>query len=82
MKNNIYTYISLAVVSLMLVVASAFLITAADAPIREAGGYLPLIFGAVFTWATAKALLMERRREQDRNKTVSVDFTRKVRSAA
>ena len=82
MKNNIYTYISLAVVSLMLVVASAFLMTAADAPIREAGGYLPLIFGAVFTWSTAKALLMERRREQDRNKTVSVDFTRKVRSAA
>ena len=82
MKNNIYTYISLAVVSLMLVVASTFLMTAADAPIREAGGYLPLIFGAVFTWAAAKALLMERRREQDRNKTVSVDFTRKVRSAA
>ena len=82
MKNNIYTYISLAVVSLMLVVASAFLMTAADAPIREAGGYLPLIFGAVFTWAAAKALLMERRREQVRNKTVSVDFTRKVRSAA
>ena len=82
MKNNIYTYLSLAVVSLMLVVASAFLMTAADAPIREAGGYLPLIFGAVFTWAAAKALLMERRREQDRNKTVSVDFTRKVRSAA
>ena len=82
MKNNIYTYISLAVVSLMLVVASAFLMTAAAAPIRAAGGYLPLIFGAVFTWAAAKALLMERRREQDRNKTVSVDFTRKVRSAA
>ena len=53
MKNNIYTYISLAVVSLMLVVASAFLMTAADAPIRAAGGYLPLIFGAVFTWAAA-----------------------------
>ena len=57
-------------------------VTYADAPIRAAGGYLPLIFGAVFTWAAAKALLMERRREQDRNKTVSVDFTRKVRSAA
>ena len=63
-------------------VAAPGLMTAADAPIRAAGGYLPLIFGAVFTWATAKALLMERRREQDRNKTVSVDFTRKVRSAA
>ena len=82
MKNNIYTYISLAVVSLMLVVASAFLMTAADAPIRAAGGYLPLIFGAAFTWATAKVLLMERRREQDRNKTLRVDFSRKAHSAA
>ena len=82
MKNNIYTYISLAVVSLMLVVASAFLMTAADAPIRAAGGYLPLIFGAVFTWAAAKVLLMERRREQDRNKTLRVDFSRKAHSAA
>ena len=82
MKNNIYTYISLAVVSLMLVVASAFLMTAADAPIREAGGYLPLIFGAVFTWAAAKALLMERCREQDRNNTLRVDFSRKAHSAA
>ena len=66
----------------MLVVASAFLMTAADAPIRAAGGYLPLIFGAVFTWAAAKALLMERRREQDRNKTLRVDFSRKAHSAA
>lgn len=82
MKNNIYNYISLAVVSLMLVVASAFLMTAADAPIREAGGYLPLIFGAVFTWASAKALLLERRREQDRNKKIPVDFSRKAHSAA
>ena len=66
----------------MLVVASAFLMTAADAPIREAGGYLHLIFGAAFTWAAAKALLMERRREQDRNKTLRVDFSRKAHSAA
>ena len=80
--KNIYTYISISIISLVLAAACSFLMTAADAPIREAGGYLPLIFGAVFTWATAKALLMERRREQDRNKTVSVDFTRKVRSAA
>ena len=82
MKNNIYTYISLAVVSLMLVVASAFLMTAADAPIRAAGGYLPLIVAAAFTWATAKVLLMERLREQDRNKTLRVDFSRKAHSAA
>lgn len=47
--KNINTYIMISVVSLMLVVATAFLMTAADAPIREAGGYLPLLLGAVFT---------------------------------
>ena len=41
-----------------------------------------LIFGDSFTWAAAKALLMERRREQDRNKTLRVDFSRKAHSAA
>lgn len=55
--KNINTYIMISIVSLMLVVATAFLMTAADAPIREAGGYLPLLFGAVFTWSTAKANL-------------------------
>ena len=61
--KNIRAYLTTAVVSLMLVVATAFLMTAADAPIRAAGGYLPLLFGAVFTWSTAKANLMERERE-------------------
>ena len=46
---------------------AAFLMTAADAPIREAGGYLPMLLGAVFTWSTAKANLMERDREVRRN---------------
>ena len=41
--------------------------TAADAPIRAAGGYLPLLFGAVFTWSTAKANLMEREHEVRNN---------------
>ena len=35
--KNINTYIVTAIVSLMLVVATAFLMTAADAQIREAG---------------------------------------------
>ena len=61
--KNISTYIMISIVSLVLVVATAFLMTAADAPIREAGSYLPLLFGAVFTWSTAKANLMERERE-------------------
>ena len=45
--KNIYTYMSVAVVNLVMMVASAFLLTAADAPIREAGGYITLIFGAI-----------------------------------
>ena len=49
--KNIYTYISVAAVTLIMMVASAFLLTAADAPVREAG------------WAVAKALLAERERE-------------------
>ena len=61
--KNISTYVMISILSLVLVVATAFLMTAADAPIREAGGYLPLIFGAVFSWSTAKANLMERERE-------------------
>jgi len=61
--KNISTYVMISIVSLVLVVATAFLMTAADAPIREAGEYLPLLFGAVFTWSTGKANLMERDRE-------------------
>ena len=80
--KNINTYIVTAIVSLMLVVATAFLMTAADAPIREAGMYLPVVFGAITGWSASKALLMERRREQDRNKTLRVDFSRKAHSAA
>ena len=64
--KNIYTYISVAVVTLVMMVASAFLMTAADAPVREAGGYVTLIFGAIAAWATAKALLAERDNEERR----------------
>ena len=46
--KNISTYVMISIVSLVLVVATAFLMTAADAPVREAGGYFPLLFGAVF----------------------------------
>lgn len=61
--KNIYTYISVAAVTLMMTVASAFLLTAADAPVREAGGYVTLFFGALTAWAVAKALLAEWERE-------------------
>ena len=65
--KNISTYVFISIVSFIMVVATAFLMTAGDAPIREAGGYLPLIFGGVFTWSTAKAGLMERTREEKSN---------------
>ena len=70
--KNIAAYIIISIVSLVMVVATAFLMTAADAPIREAGGYLPLLLGAVFTWSTAKANLMERDREVRSNAAFTV----------
>lgn len=57
--KNINNYILTAIVSLVLVVATSFLMTAADEPIRQAGMYLPMIFGAVGTWAAGKAGLLE-----------------------
>lgn len=57
--KNINTYILTAIVSLIMVVATAFLMTAADEPVRQAGYYLPMIFGAIGTWAASKAGLLE-----------------------
>lgn len=57
--KNINTYILTAIVSLVLVAATSFLMTAADAPIREAGMYLPIVFGAVAVWAAGKAGVLE-----------------------
>ncbi len=57
--KNINNYILTAIVALVLVVATSFLMTAADEPIRQAGMYLPMIFGAVGTWAAGKAGLLE-----------------------
>lgn len=65
--KNINTYILTAIVSLVLVVASAFLMTAADEPVREAGMILPLVFGAVATWAAGKAGILEINFEERRN---------------
>ncbi len=62
--KNIQIYIAVAVVSLMFMVASAFLLTAADEEIRQASGYVTLIFGAISTWFTAKAMLAEEKREE------------------
>ena len=52
--KNINAYILTAIVSLVMVVATAFLMTAADEPVRQA-----MIFGAIGTWAASKAGLLE-----------------------
>ena len=57
--KNIGTYVFITIVSLVMVVATAFLMTAADEPIRQAGYYLPVVFGAVAAWAAGKAGLLE-----------------------
>ena len=57
--KNINNYIPSGIVSLVLVVATSFLMTAADEPIRQAGYYLPVVFGAVGTGAAGKAGLLK-----------------------
>ena len=51
--KNIGIYVFITIVSLVMVVA------AADEPIRQAGMYLPLIFGALATWSASRAGLLE-----------------------
>ena len=58
--KNISIHISVAIVSLVLVVASAFLMTAADAEIRVLANYLTLGWAIVFTVSATRALLLER----------------------
>ncbi len=57
--KNFNNYVLTAIVSLILVVATSFLMTAADEPIRQAGFYLPIVFGVVAAWAASKAGLLE-----------------------
>lgn len=61
--KNISTHVAIAVVSLVLVVASAFLMTAADVEIRVLANYLTLGWAVVFTIASSRALLLERSHE-------------------
>lgn len=64
--KNISAYVFTAIVSLVMVVATAFLMTAADEPIRQAGMYLPMIFGALATWSAGKAGILEMDNEERR----------------
>ena len=62
--KNISTQVVIAIVSLVLVVASTFLMTAADVEIRVLANYLTLGWAAVFTVSATRALLLERSREE------------------
>ena len=62
--KNISVQIAVAIVSLVLVVASTFLMTAADVEIRVLANYLTLGWAAVFTVSATRALLLEGRREE------------------
>ena len=52
--KNIRAYLTTAVVSLMLVAASAFSLSGAD---HAAAVCVPLLFGLVFSWSAVKAAL-------------------------
>ena len=68
--KNISIHVAIAVVSLFLVVASAFLMTAADWEIRVLANYLTLGWALVFTVSATRALILEgRREEKDTHKT-------------
>ena len=72
--KNISVQIAVAIVSLVLVVASAFLMPAVDVEIRVLANYLTLGWAAVFTVSATRALLLERDHE--------VRETRKSHAAA
>ena len=61
--KNIGTYVFITIVSLVMVVATAFLMTAADVEIRVLANYLTLGWAAVFTVSATRALLLERDHE-------------------
>ena len=62
--KNISTHVAIAVVSLVLVIASAFLMTAPEAGMRLIGEYVTLFWAVVFTASATRALLLERSREE------------------
>ncbi len=61
--KNISTHVAIAIVSLVLVVASAFLMTAPEAGMRLISEYVTLFWALVFTVSATRALLLERSRE-------------------
>lgn len=62
--KNISTHVAIAIVSLVLVIASAFLMTAPEAGMRLIGEYVTLFWAVVFTASATRALLLERSREE------------------
>ena len=68
--KNIRAYLTIAVVSLMLVVVSAFSMSTAG---HQAAVCVPLLFGLVFCWSTVKAMLAQQ--EEPEIETAPIRFT-------
>ena len=66
--KNISTQVTVAIISLVMVVASAFLMTTADVEVRVLANYLTLGWAIVFTVSTTRALLLERAHELFENR--------------
>ena len=62
--KNISTHVAIAVVSLVLVIASACLLTSPEASMRLNDEYVTLFWAVVFTPSTTRAQLLERSREE------------------
>ena len=62
--KNISTHVAIAVVSLVLVIASAFLVTAPEAGMRLVGEYGTLVWAVVFPAPPPRGLQRERSREE------------------
>ena len=68
--KSIRAYLTIAVVSLMLVVVSAFSMSAAA---HQAAVCVPLLFGLVFCWSAVKAMLAQL--EEPEVETAPIRFT-------
>ena len=65
--KNISTHVAIAVVSLVLVIASAFLMTAPEAGMRLIGEYVTLFWAVVFTASTTRPHTPPRNRKRREN---------------
>ena len=75
--KNIRAYLTTAVVSLMLVVVSAFSVSGIA---HTAAISVPLLFGFVFTWSAVRAVLAQM--EENDSEAEPLTFTLRIPKAA